>query len=170
MSYRQSVESACPPQYADHPVEEQRTTPTSRGLRPEQAALSREWKRLSRAATIVAVFTSPAFFLVLVSNNDWSVGWALIVTFFAVIAFRGLIDILAHRLIPRPSLYGADRDALLDDAAERRRLWYWRGQVPLVPLGARGLFALLGVWLVVLGGAGRGAGGTTRDALPTPPP
>src|SRR4051812_18158566 len=90
------------------------STSTVRGLRPEQAALAREWKRLSRAATVVALLTSPAFFLVLVESNNWSIGWALLVTFFAIIAFRGLIDIITHKLVPRPSLYGADREALLD--------------------------------------------------------
>src|SRR3954451_3707411 len=170
MSYRQSVESACPPQYADHPVEEQRTTPTSRGLRPEQAALSREWKRQSRAATIVAVFTSPAFFLVLVANNDWPVVWALIVTFFAVIAFRGLIDILAHKLIPRPSLYGADREQLLDDAAERRRLWYWRGKFRFVAWIAGILFALLLVMSIMLGESINQTLDSISNAIPTVAP
>ena len=49
-----------------------------RGMRPEQAALARDWKRLSRAATFVALLTAPVFFLVLVSQNDWSVGWAFV--------------------------------------------------------------------------------------------
>jgi ATP-dependent Zn protease len=49
-----------------------------------------------------------------------------------VIAFRGLIDLIAHKLIPRPSLYGADREALLDDATARRRWWYWRGKYRLL--------------------------------------
>jgi len=117
-----------------------------RGLRPEQAALAREWKRLSRAATVVALFTSPAFFLVLVESNNWPVGWALLVTFFGVIAFRGLIDIVAHKVIPRPSLYGADREALLDDATERRRLWYWRGKFKFV-MWVGGVI-LVALWLV----------------------
>ncbi len=43
----------------------------------------------------------------------------------------GSIDIVAHRLIPRASLYGADREALLDDATARRRLWFWRGKYRL---------------------------------------
>src|SRR4051794_890546 len=109
-----------------------------RGMRPDQAALLREWKRLSRAATFVAVLTAPMFFVFLVARNDWPVGTSLIVPFLAVIAFRGLMDMVAHRLIPRPSLYGADREALLDDATARRRLWFWRGKYRLL------------LWLVVL--------------------
>jgi ATP-dependent Zn protease len=77
----------------------------------------------------VALFTAPPFFLLLVQGGDWSVGWALVVTFLAVIAFRGLIDVAAHRFIPRPSLFGAEREELLDDAVARRRLWYWRGKL-----------------------------------------
>src|SRR4051795_11741471 len=108
------------------------TAGAGRGLRPEQAALLREWKRLSPAATFVAVMTAPAFLLVLVGQNDWPLGWSLIVTFIAVISFRGLMDILAHRLIPRPSLYGADKETLLDDATARRRVWFWRGKFRFV--------------------------------------
>src|SRR3954467_1771073 len=97
-------------------------------MRPEQAALAREWKRLSRAATAVALLTSPAFLLVLSEQGGWPLGWARLGLFFAVIASRGLSDIRAHKLIPRPSLYGGDKDDLLDDAVARRRVWYWRGK------------------------------------------
>jgi cell division protease FtsH len=115
-------------------------------MRPEQAALMREWRRLSRAATIVAVLTAPIFLLVLVEQG-WPVVWAIIGTFLAVMAFRGFVDVVAHRLIPRPSLYGADRETLLDDAVARRRHWYWKGKYRLllwlgVPVIA--FFVLLG--------------------------
>jgi cell division protease FtsH len=93
---------------------------------PERAALAREWRRLTRAATLVALLTSPVLFTLLYSVDDWSVLGALLVTFIGVIAFRGLIDIIAHRLIPRPSLYGADKADLAEDAMARRRVWYWR--------------------------------------------
>ena len=108
----------------------------------ENAALAGEWKRLSRSATFVAVLTSPFLFSVLHYSDGWSVPGAVVGTFFGVIAFRGLIDLVAHRLIPRPSLYGADKEALLDDATARRRWWYWRGKYRLA------------MWLaIVLGGA-----------------
>src|SRR3954447_22063040 len=122
------------------------TAGAGRGLRPEQAALLREWKRLSTAATFVAVMTAPAFLLVLVERNDWPLGWSLIVTFFAVIAFRGLMDLVAHRLIPRPSLYGADKETLLDDATARRRVWFWRGKFRFVLWFFGG--GLLILWIV----------------------
>jgi ATP-dependent Zn protease len=92
----------------------------------ERAALAREWRRLSRAATFVALLTSPVLFALLYSVDGWGVPGALLVTFIGVIAFRGFIDIVAHRLIPRPSLYGADTAELSEDARARRRVWYWR--------------------------------------------
>ncbi len=95
---------------------------------PEQAALGREWRSLSRAATVVALMTAPAFFVVLSVGYDWPLGWSLLATILGVIAFRGLVDVIAHRLIPRPSMYGADREALEDDALGRRRAWFWRGK------------------------------------------
>jgi ATP-dependent Zn protease len=98
----------------------------------EHAALAREWRKLSRAATFVAVLTSPGVFALFYSSNGWAFGPSLLATFFVVIAFRGLIDLIAHRMIKRPSLYGADREALLDDAMARRRVWFWRGKYKFV--------------------------------------
>ena len=42
---------------------------------------------------------------------EWPLGWALLGTLLGVAAFRGLVDVLAHRLIPAPSLYGAEARA-----------------------------------------------------------
>ncbi|QEC49474.1 AAA family ATPase [Baekduia soli] len=114
-------------------------------------ALAGEWRRLSRAATFVAVMTSPALMAVLIGVDDWPWGWALLVTIVAVAAFRGLIDILVHRFIPRPSLYGADREALLDDATARRRLWFWRGKFRLVLWVAGIIFGVLGTIATIAG-------------------
>lgn len=92
----------------------------------EQLALQREWRRLTRAATFVAVLTSPAVFAWLYGVNDWPLLWALLATFVLVIAFRGLIDVLSHRFIPRATMYGAGRDLMEEDIVSRRRVWYWR--------------------------------------------
>jgi cell division protease FtsH len=92
----------------------------------EARTLATEWRSLTRAATYVAVFTSPATFTFLTLRHDWPLGWALLVTFLSVIAFRGLVDVLAHRFIPRASLYGAEQPLLEEDAVARRRVWYWR--------------------------------------------
>jgi len=48
------------------------------------------------------------------------------VTFFSVVAFRGLVDVAAHRFIPRASLYGAEKPLLEEDVVSRRRVWFWR--------------------------------------------
>jgi cell division protease FtsH len=92
----------------------------------EQMALQGEWRRLGRAATFVAVLTSPAVFAWLYGANDWPLIWALLATFLLVIAFRGFIDVVAHKLIPRASLYGAGRELMEADIVAQRRVWYWR--------------------------------------------
>jgi ATP-dependent Zn protease len=88
--------------------------------------LAEEWRALRRAATIVAVLTSPAFFLLLWERNGWSPFWAFIASFAAVIMFRGLVDVIVRRLIPWPNLYNADQKLLEEDVIARRRAWYWR--------------------------------------------
>ena len=44
------------------------------------AALAQEWRRLTRAATAVALLTAPAFFLILYDSNHLSLIVALLVT------------------------------------------------------------------------------------------
>ena len=89
-------------------------------------ALAREWRRLGRAATAVALLTSPALFVLLYDDFGWQLGWALVLTLIGVAAFRGLVDVLAHKLIPAPTLYGAEAALREQDLVSRRRLWYWR--------------------------------------------
>ena len=98
----------------------------TRRVNEHSIALAREWRRLGRAATAVAVFTSPALFVALYDRAEWRFAWALVGTLLGIAAFRGLIDVLAHRLIPAPSLYGAERELRSEDVVSRRRLWYWR--------------------------------------------
>lgn len=95
------------------------------------SALNAEWNRLRKAATAVALMTAPAFFLILWKTNDWSVGWALVGTLLGVAAFRGVVDLIVHKLLPKPSLYGADREQLKKDQVARRQLWFWRRWVRL---------------------------------------
>src|SRR5436190_2764698 len=98
-----------------------------RARREEQRnALATQWRQLTRAATFVAILTSPAFFVILYRRNGWGLFAALFVTGVAVIAFRGLVDVLARKLIPSPSLYGADQRMAAEDVIAKRRLWYWR--------------------------------------------
>ena len=97
-----------------------------RNREADQLALQREWRRLTRAATFVAVLTSPVTFAFFYVQHDWPFLWALVATIVFVIAFRGFMDVLAHKLIPRASLYGAGRELVEEDIVSRRRVWYWR--------------------------------------------
>ncbi len=93
----------------------------------EGQVLAGQWRKLTRAATAVAVMTSPALFVYFNKQEGWPIGWSLLVTFLAVIAFRGLIDVGTRRFIPWPSLFGDDSQRLReDDVVNRRRAWYWR--------------------------------------------
>ena len=96
-----------------------------RRVNDQAISLAREWRMLGRAATVVALFTSPALFALLYATYDWPLGWALW-------ARRGRRDLPRRRrrdrpqLIPSPALYGAEADAQEQDVVSRRRLWYWR--------------------------------------------
>src|SRR3954447_11280705 len=101
-------------------------SPTLVPMSRQASSLAYEWRRLGRAATVVAILTSPALFFIFYVGNGWSIVVSLIVTFVAIIAFRGLIDVVAHKLIPAPNLYGAGQEMLEQDVVDRRRVWYWR--------------------------------------------
>jgi hypothetical protein len=92
----------------------------------ERSALAREWRKLGRAATVVAVLTSPVTFTAFYVGRTGRWAGRCWPTFIFVIAFRGGVDVLAHKLIPRASLYGAGRELLDEDIIARRRVWYWR--------------------------------------------
>jgi cell division protease FtsH len=128
-------------------------------------ALAREWKRLGRAATFVAVLTSPAVFAWLYGANDWPLVWALLATFFLVIAFRGFVDVLAHRLIPRASLYGAGREMLQEDITARRRVWYWRARFRMLAWLAVLAVVVLAI-MAIFGVSFSSLGDTFVQALP----
>ena len=123
----------------------------ARRVNEHSIALAHEWRRLGRAATAVAVLTSPALFLALYDRFEWPLFWAIVGTVFGVAAFRGLVDVLAHRLIPAPSLYGAEKELREEDVIWRRRLWYWRRKYRI------------GLWLLAIFVGGRAAVG--RDQL-----
>src|SRR5687768_5695394 len=94
---------------------------------PPPAELADQWRLLTRAATAVAILTSPALFLWFKEYNGWAWYWALLATLGVVIVFRGFADLLFRRLIPWPSLFGADSQQLREeDIMGRRRAWYWR--------------------------------------------
>ena len=89
--------------------------------------LAVQWRRLRRAATAVALLTSPAAFIWFYELQGWSLLWSLVATFLLVIAARGMIDLAFKRAIPWPSLFGSDSQQLRDeDVVARQRVWFWR--------------------------------------------
>src|SRR5881275_2774611 len=96
-----------------------------RGTVPD---LSAQWRSLTRAATFVAVLTSPAVFVWFHNQLGWPFRYALVVTVLEVAAFRGLIDLLFRRYIETPSLFGNENVELREaDVVGRRRVAFWRG-------------------------------------------
>ena len=63
---------------------------------------------------------------------DWGFLGSLLGTIASVVIFRGLIDVLAHRFIPAPTLYGAEDELKDEDVVSRRRVYYWRRKFRLV--------------------------------------
>src|SRR5947209_1196888 len=96
------------------------------GVNEHASALAHEWRRLTRAATAVALITAPAFFLILYDSNHLSLVGSLIITVLAVLLFRGLVEVVVRRLIPWPSLYGTADELREDDLVGRKRFWFWR--------------------------------------------
>lgn len=119
----------------------------------ENLSLAMEWRRLRRAATLVALLTSPAVFLWLYQRIGWSLPLAALGAFASVVAFRGFIDVVFRRLLPWPSMYGADEELAQQDVIARRRVWTWRTRFRwLINLAIVGVLVMIGayffLWLV----------------------
>ncbi len=102
--------------------------PAASGLaaRHADSVLMNQWRGLTRAATAVALLTSPAAFLWFHRQVGWGVGWSLLATAGVVIGFRGFVDLTLRRFIPWPSLFGTDDKRIMeDDVVNRRRAWFW---------------------------------------------
>jgi cell division protease FtsH len=117
----------------------------------QRAALMAAWRRLGRAASVVALLTAPAAFVLFRVAYDWPLLWSLLATAGLVVSFRGFIDVLAHRLIPRASLYGAGRELVQADIIDRRRVWTWRVRLRWM-FWATLIFAIVTVVVYGLGG------------------
>jgi len=104
--------------------------------------LASQWRRLTRAATAVALITAPAVVVWLDQSEGWTWYWSALAGLFLVICFRGLVDLLFHRLIPRPSLFGLESPRLREeDVIARRRVWFWRFWVRTAVVGGAIVFA-----------------------------
>ncbi len=88
--------------------------------------LAAQWRSLTRIATIVAIFTSPAVFAWLHGEAGWSTWLCVLGTAVAVLMFRGLLEVVFRRFIPWPALFGATTELREEDITARRRAWYWR--------------------------------------------
>jgi ATP-dependent Zn protease len=108
-------------------------------------ALSYQWRRLTRAATIVALLTAPAFFLVLHDTNHISVLGSLLLSALAVLLFRGLVEVIVRKFIPWPSLLGANAELKEEDIVARRRYWYWRSKYRKLPFWIIAILIVLGL-------------------------
>ena len=101
--------------------------PGTRAQGEASLELAKSWRKLTRAATVVAVLTAPALFVWFTYQNDWDWWVALLATLTIVIVFRGFADLLFRRLIPWPSLFGLESQTLREeDVVGRRRAWFWR--------------------------------------------
>jgi ATP-dependent Zn protease len=100
-----------------------RLTPAAEASRE----LATQWRRLARTATAVAIVTSPVAFVWMHTQLGWGIGWSVLATFGLIAAYRGLVEVILRRLVPWPSLFGADDEELrAADVVDRRRAWTWR--------------------------------------------
>jgi ATP-dependent Zn protease len=101
-------------------------TSIATGLTESHAQLSRELRRLTRIATLIAILTSPSVYYWFHHHEGHSVGMSILYTFLICVVFRGITDILIRRAIPWPSLFGTDDKRLREeDIVNRRRAWTW---------------------------------------------
>jgi ATP-dependent Zn protease len=132
---------------------------TARRVNDQAISLAREWRALGRAASLVALLTAPALFALLYTTYDWPLGWSTVGAFAGIVIFRGLIDVVAHKLIPAPSLYGAEEDLKRADVISRRRVWYWRHKFKV-------WFWFGLILLIILFAIARSNGESIVDAIP----
>jgi cell division protease FtsH len=93
----------------------------------ESVALAAQLRKLARAATVIAVLTSPAAYFWFRHSPGYGVGKSLLLTALVIVGFRGLVDLVIRRLIPWPSLFGTEDSRLREeDVVNRRRAWTWR--------------------------------------------
>jgi ATP-dependent Zn protease len=127
--------------------------------------LADQWRRLRRAATIVAVLTSPAAFVWFHERSGMSVPKSIFVAFALVVVFRGLLDLLLRRVIPWPSLFGTDDKRLReDDVVARRRAWFWQRRFQ-VALWLAALLTVIWLYKILIGHQSTTWWGTTGDLL-----
>lgn len=89
--------------------------------------LAEQWRAFGRVATLVALLTAPAIFLVFYVQIELGLGWSVLATLLTVAALRGSVDLITRRYIPWPSLFGSEGRSLKEaDIVARRRIHAWR--------------------------------------------
>jgi ATP-dependent Zn protease len=129
--------------------------PLNRPLPAGEASneLAAQWRKLTRAATVVAVLTSPLPFYLFYEVLGWSMFWSLAATFGVVVGTRGFVDIVVRRFIPWPSLFGTDETRLKEeDVVNRRRAWYWYKKFRFLGVVVG---AITAVWIFQIGLMGK---------------
>ncbi|MDX6376832.1 MAG: cell division protease FtsH, partial [Gaiellaceae bacterium] len=121
--------------------------------------LADKWGRLTTIATLAVLPIWPLAYMIFASRYpDSSVFVRGAVATGAMVVVRGALDVLFHRWIPWPNLYGAEVSVYQDrDARARRRSWFWSSRIRfarafvLSPLAWLAAFGLIGglfyVWL-----------------------
>lgn len=136
----------------------EQTTKLRGPINEHAGALAQEWRRLTRAATIVALFTAPAFFVVLYDSNHLGLIASILITALAVLMFRGLVEVVARHFLPWPSLYGTGQQLKEEDIVARRRYWFWRSKYRRLPYWIVALLILLALCQLLFAFAGVHAG------------
>ena len=115
---------------------EEATSPRSAGsprrtrAREVDPELADQWRRLTRAATIVAVLTSPVLFVFFKEQAGWGTGWSILAALLSSSRSGASSTSWCAAGIPWPTLFGQEgADVLEEDVVNRRRAWYWRRKV-----------------------------------------
>jgi ATP-dependent Zn protease len=113
--------------------------------------LALQWRTFNRVANLVAIIAIPAVWMLYRDDAGLSKLHAALATWGTLAAARGTFDLIAHRFIPWPSLFGADKSFLKEDTSLRRRIAFWRF-VWRFTIGYLTLFGLIPYLLDVLRG------------------
>jgi cell division protease FtsH len=116
---------------------------------PQRNELADRWGRLTLIATLAVLPIWPLAFLI--ADARWPDQTFLVKALIATVAMvvvRGLLDVLFHRWIPWPSLFGDTVSQYQErDARARRRAWFWTSRLRFTRL-----FLISPVfWLLIFG-------------------